>query len=422
AETKKTLARRAQPLAVSRCGNTLRIGTRLYSRSSGGMFHALNTAETDLMPYIDEISCRGEFVAVASRRRLTTRDLQERPIQEVLEIPEDTGAETRLNESRQQRSETSSDTDSSGADYSSENRESDCETSEDGAVTGRNVSRNINRSGKESDHASSMSTTSRSTSSMLTSSMSTSSDSESDEESIESLSASESLREGSTDAASDEIEDEFWNDFASDSDQLEFDFKESNEVEQSDHESVVVDDASPSDVDSSSADSFSISPGSSNGDTNSSEGLYETSLADDEDEDDSNGYSSPFDSTDGRSDSGSDDEAWFKAGKRLERLLKPRDKIGKLGELTETRIFRAAEISDGAPQRVFRFFQRSMLPISGSPPVFHPKEDLVVWPLGDGDLLFANFTNNRYFIREISSGYKRSCQITCHCQFSPCGQ
>lgn len=46
---------------------------------------------------------------------------------------------------------------------------------------------------------------------------------------------------------------------------------------------------------------------------------------------------------------------------------------------------------------------------------------LLVWPLGDGDILFADYMNNTYFTRRMRSGYRRSCQISVQCRFSTCG-
>ncbi|PYI00733.1 hypothetical protein BO78DRAFT_434188 [Aspergillus sclerotiicarbonarius CBS 121057] len=57
-----------------------------------------------------------------------------------------------------------------------------------------------------------------------------------------------------------------------------------------------------------------------------------------------------------------------------------------------------------------------------SPPVFHPSEPLMVWPLGDGEILFANYQNNRYFTRGLCRSGYRSCHIFIKAHFSRDGQ
>jgi hypothetical protein len=100
---------------------------------------------------------------------------------------------------------------------------------------------------------------------------------------------------------------------------------------------------------------------------------------------------------------------------------KNRDPMRQEGQLGEIRVFKLDGPQD-APRRVFRFFQKSKLPLSHSPPVFHGRESLLIWPLGGGELLFANFVENTYFIRKLDSGYRNGCQVACHCRFSPCGR
>ncbi|GKZ29802.1 hypothetical protein AbraIFM66950_006552 [Aspergillus brasiliensis] len=57
-----------------------------------------------------------------------------------------------------------------------------------------------------------------------------------------------------------------------------------------------------------------------------------------------------------------------------------------------------------------------------SPPAFHPSKPLLVWPLGDGEILFANYERNTYFTRGLCrSGYS-SCHIFIKAHFSSDGQ
>jgi hypothetical protein len=57
-----------------------------------------------------------------------------------------------------------------------------------------------------------------------------------------------------------------------------------------------------------------------------------------------------------------------------------------------------------------------------SPPVFHPTEPLLVWPLGDADILFANYQANTYFTRQLCRSKYNSCHIFVKANFSSDGQ
>jgi hypothetical protein len=53
------------------------------------------------------------------------------------------------------------------------------------------------------------------------------------------------------------------------------------------------------------------------------------------------------------------------------------------------------------PSRIFHFSCRASSMIYASPPVVHPSKPLVVWPLGGGEVLFADFVANTYFLRKL---------------------
>ncbi|GLA28115.1 hypothetical protein AnigIFM63326_005683 [Aspergillus niger] len=57
-----------------------------------------------------------------------------------------------------------------------------------------------------------------------------------------------------------------------------------------------------------------------------------------------------------------------------------------------------------------------------SPPVFHPSKPLIVWPLGDGEILFANYERNTYFTRGLCRSGYGSCHIFIKAHFSGDGQ
>jgi hypothetical protein len=53
------------------------------------------------------------------------------------------------------------------------------------------------------------------------------------------------------------------------------------------------------------------------------------------------------------------------------------------------------------PTKLFHFTRMLPFVLYGSPPVVHPSEPLVVWPLSRGDLLFANFRARTFFVRKL---------------------
>ncbi|KAK0504200.1 hypothetical protein EDD18DRAFT_1132392 [Armillaria luteobubalina] len=75
-----------------------------------------------------------------------------------------------------------------------------------------------------------------------------------------------------------------------------------------------------------------------------------------------------------------------------------------------------------ATTKVFHFSQRVRHVLYDSPPVIHPTSSLLVWPLGCGDVLFADFLNNTYFSRRLRPSTAHTGQIFMKCHFSLCGQ
>lgn len=57
------------------------------------------------------------------------------------------------------------------------------------------------------------------------------------------------------------------------------------------------------------------------------------------------------------------------------------------------------DIRSGQPVRLFHFQQDLPVILYSSPPTLHPSKSLVAWPLGGGDVLFADYLANTYFIR-----------------------
>lgn len=57
-------------------------------------------------------------------------------------------------------------------------------------------------------------------------------------------------------------------------------------------------------------------------------------------------------------------------------------------------------LKSNPPSRLFHYEQHVPVMLYDSPPAIHPTRPLVVWPIACGDILFANYEENRYFIRQ----------------------
>ncbi|CAO2655623.1 Nn.00g044260.m01.CDS01 [Neocucurbitaria sp. VM-36] len=74
----------------------------------------------------------------------------------------------------------------------------------------------------------------------------------------------------------------------------------------------------------------------------------------------------------------------------------------------------------GSPTFHFtRYVQRG---IFDSPPVFHPSKPLLVWPLGDAEILFADYKANSFFTRLLCCSRFKSCHIFVKAHFSSSGE
>jgi hypothetical protein len=61
-----------------------------------------------------------------------------------------------------------------------------------------------------------------------------------------------------------------------------------------------------------------------------------------------------------------------------------------------------------APTVLFRHRHPLVFMLYASPPVVHPSKPLVVWPLGAGDVLFADIAAKSYFVRKLRLSTTRS--------------
>lgn len=398
-------------IVVSECGRVLRIGSRIYIRADDEYRVIENLGERIM--YSDELSATEAFFAVAWRHKPADRDFKHERHSTMRAATSDQDHSAVKVDSEPSRD---SDSDVLSSESSSDDAHSEGEIETEAAMAA-SAQRFPEDTMSDSDSFRSMSSHS-------------------------SLSARCSSSEGSTEIMSDEIEDEaFLNDFDSDSDPKEFDMDD-------DHSSVKGSRSIPDLADDlednshgysspRSADSESDGSGSSGfrmaGSRIAASRLAASRMADSasrssewEPSTDEESVSAQFD-TDTDGDSGSpvdsddeDDSDREHAGLRLGELLEPRREHIKNGTRCEVQVYRKTVLGQ-SPQRVFRFIHSSYSSLFASPPVFHHSKPLLVWPLGDGDILFADYENNTYFTRRMRFGYKSSCQISVQCRFSTCG-
>lgn len=70
----------------------------------------------------------------------------------------------------------------------------------------------------------------------------------------------------------------------------------------------------------------------------------------------------------------------------------------------------------------FHFTYHVARSIFDSPPVFHPSKPLLVWPLGDAEILFADYKANTFFTRLLCCSRFRSCHVFIKAHFSSSGE
>ncbi|EKM58423.1 uncharacterized protein PHACADRAFT_207247 [Phanerochaete carnosa HHB-10118-sp] len=72
--------------------------------------------------------------------------------------------------------------------------------------------------------------------------------------------------------------------------------------------------------------------------------------------------------------------------------------------------------------RLFNFRRKISSTLSNSPPVLHPIEPLLVWPIGGWDVLFADYEDNTYFVRELGATSSNASNLLMKCRFTEDGR
>ncbi|KAF1845137.1 uncharacterized protein K460DRAFT_416448 [Cucurbitaria berberidis CBS 394.84] len=124
--------------------------------------------------------------------------------------------------------------------------------------------------------------------------------------------------------------------------------------------------------------------------------------------------------SDDASDNDSDDNSDFdvETAKHLDNLI-----FGKGSKEGKQRIslrVHNLNLPDGSP--TFHFTRYIKRGIFDSPPVFHPSKPLLVWPLGDAEILFADYKANTFFTRLLCCSRFKSCHVFVKTHFSSAGE
>ena len=117
---------------------------------------------------------------------------------------------------------------------------------------------------------------------------------------------------------------------------------------------------------------------------------------------------SAFPSLDGSQDSVAEEELWgMEVDARLGALFHGRP-LGQTYDDMRSReptvLLTALQCDDNStstPTKLFEYSCPLRFMLYDSPPAVHPQESLVVWPLGGGDLLFADVFAKTYFTRQL---------------------
>ncbi|KAF7927708.1 uncharacterized protein EAE98_006090 [Botrytis deweyae] len=116
---------------------------------------------------------------------------------------------------------------------------------------------------------------------------------------------------------------------------------------------------------------------------------------------------------------GDEDSMDTEESERLENLYLGKKDLGKDAPRVSIQTFDTT-MQDQTP--IFHFSQRVSGGIFHSRPNFHPTAPLLVWPLDDGKVLFANYLTNTYFTRELCCSTYHFCHIFVKTKFSSCGR
>ncbi|KAL8636479.1 MAG: hypothetical protein Q9228_006129, partial [Teloschistes exilis] len=406
---------RPPSVAIDPESSILRIGSHIVLGTSDAIFLPIHGLEES---YIEDVACRGTYIATTTRRHLKMDDIKPKKPQAEESTGLDDGS-TKLNEkvdapSQAGSRETTTDTFTSSSvrsasDEGIRKRLGSANSSMTSLELG-SVPSDVEAGYSEDDK--------KSGDSLLL-------DSGSDDGN-ENNSAYESWSEALTDPASDEIQDDdVLNESGSD---LSFD-EDLKSEDDSDDGSIKVEDPEEEAESKSEASEASeeqdgheeteeeylkrLVKGSNKGSRSDSD-LDNSGYSSDEDTSSDEGGS--YADTD--SDSGSiDSDA---AQEKLELLVLGKQRLSKSASRLQRGSINIYQLDKrNQATRIFRFSIDLSHILFESRPVFHPSAPLVVWPLHRGEVLFADFSRKTYFTRTLRPSKPNSCHVFVKCHFSP---
>ena len=406
----------AIPVSLTSDLRILRIGNHIFVRLLDGSYVSLERLiEED--DYIEEVISRGRYVALSTRRALTQADLFD---------DEENGNEV--------DKDLVSDHSEKLAQILEESVKSASSIANSAATTSTKETSNTQAS------LSTMSSSNTSVSSLVVEDLDIIGDpgkdkglrdldAETFDDSLssetESNSAEESWSEGSANGTSDELDDEDqWNDWRAgdlaDMEELESDMadRENSNLDSHGSDEDTIEEESGLSEDSSDSEDISDNQislpmgyhlrrqlsSSVNSTPSSIESTYSQSFAADSDDPDAD-----------------DSDLENEDGRRLEDLMLGNGKARKmLGANRAT--LKVYDLEEDGQKLVFHYSESSNSILYASPPVIHPTQPLLVWPLGNGELLFANLITNTYFTRRLCCSEPKSCHFFIKAHFSADGQ
>lgn len=349
------------------------VGSQIFSASENGKFEPLKLVDENNI-YFEEIASGGRFLAIASRQNLSEKDVIHIDLDEERNdgfknvFTEILGAVWRFAEPQNEQNISSS----------------------SGTTAARDRSSNASSRSSSSSRSSASDQGKRTAVVRVPTKADIGTDSEDSNVSIESLSARESWSEASSQPRSDEEVDlDQWNDWASD-DSIEY-------------KSVASDDLG------AEADNFD-------------DGKQNYDLQ--EDKFDSDGYAiasdneGPGENIEEDYNDSSDDDG----GAELEAIIRGSRQPSRGTSAHQRGKLLIYDTDSRGSTPIFRYQQLCPKLLLQGPPIFHPVAPLVIWPLGGGEILFANFKQNTYYTRTLRCSSPRSCHVSIQGRISPCGE
>ena len=95
-----------------------------------------------------------------------------------------------------------------------------------------------------------------------------------------------------------------------------------------------------------------------------------------------------------------DSDEWNSEGEAIMRSY-GRSRAKRYSSKGQQGLLLVYDLNHGNPVQLFKFSHLLTAVLDNSPPAIHPTKPLVVWPLSGGDILFADYRANSYFIRKF---------------------